>query len=81
MVFFADAEFLMYDFKRNAWQLGDYNDSSVTVPEDAVVVEFDPQQTIEFHAISVGGLRFSQEQRSCLAMQFSLSELNCVQYF
>ena len=51
------------------------------MPENAAVVATDPLMTLEFHAISVGGIRFGQAQSSCDGVQFYLNQQNLVQYF
>lgn len=67
-VAFIDEEFLLYDFNTERWELGDYNDSNVTVPDNAAIVKLDSMQTSDFQAIAVGGIRFGKEQSSCLAV-------------
>lgn len=74
MIMFKDEEFLVYDCAKQDWQLGDFNDTSLIVPLNAAVISIDPQQTTEFHAISVGGRRFNQETGNCFGIQFFLNE-------
>lgn len=71
----------MFDCKRQNWQLGDFNESSVVVPEYAALVALDPTQTVEFHTIAVGGIKFGIEQSSCMGIQFYLNTQNLVEYF
>lgn len=42
VIAFKDEEFLVYDCKRQTWQLGDFNSTAVLVPEDAAVVSLEP---------------------------------------
>ena len=41
MIAFINEEFLLYDFKANKWHLGDFNDATITVPENATLVKLD----------------------------------------
>lgn len=61
MIFFVDEEFLLYDFKKHSWELGDFNDSTIMVPENSVLIGFDKTQTTEFDLLAVGGLKFNME--------------------
>lgn len=81
VIAFKDEEFLVFDCKRQNWQLGDFNDTTVVVPEHAAVVALEPTQTVDFHMIAVGGLKFGRAQSSCLGIQFYLNMQNLVEYF
>lgn len=41
-VVFKEEEFLVYDCKKENWQLGDFNDANVYVPQNASVLVVDP---------------------------------------
>ena len=53
----------------------------MVVPEYAALVALDPTQTVDFHTIAVGGLKFGIEQSSCMGIQFYLNTQNLVEYF
>lgn len=59
VIMFKDEEFLVYNCVKQDWQLGDFNDSTTIVPLNAAIVPVSPQQTVDFHAISVGGRMFN----------------------
>jgi hypothetical protein len=42
VIAFKDEEFLVYDCRKDNWQLGDFNDSSNVVPENAALVTLEP---------------------------------------
>jgi hypothetical protein len=58
-ILFKDEEFLVYNCAKQDWQLGDFNDSATIVPLNAAIVSVSPQQTVDFHAISVGGRMYN----------------------
>lgn len=50
LIVFKDEEFLAYDAEKDKWELGDFNNTTTTVAENAAVVIIDPfiHETSEF---------------------------------
>ena len=60
LIMFTKNQFLLYDFtKSSKWLVGDYDNSTLTVDEDASIVMVDPQlhQTNQMQAIATGGCK------------------------
>lgn len=58
MIVFKDEEFLFFDCKKQAWQLGDFINTNQVVLENSAVVPLEPIMTLEFQLLAVGGMRF-----------------------
>lgn len=80
LIVFKNEEFLAYDAEKAQWQLGDFNNNTATVAENAAVVVIDPliHETNEFQALAVGGFYQGQGSSNCSGLQFYINEQNCV---
>ena len=59
MIIFERNQFLLYDFKTNkSWQVGDVENESITIPEDACItmVDNEKHRTNLMQSILTGGV-------------------------
>ena len=84
LIVFERNQFLLYDFKeQRSWQVGDVENDSITIPEDACIVPVDNQKhrTNLCQAIIVGGFVLGSASDQVLALGFDVVTKNAVESY
>ena len=84
LIIFDRNQFLLHDFKENrSWQVGDVENDSVVIPEDASIVMIDNQKhrTNLCQAIVTGGFNMGVASDQVLALGFDVATKNAVESY